>query len=102
MLDRSETKSAVAHVIDVKAHISQKEEDKIIEEGIGEQSNILAFISERRQDPAFRKRYTKLTYIISVMYIDTLSRFSYDSFMAHLCRITTRQGYRWAISTAID
>jgi len=38
----------VAHVIDVKAHISPKVEDGTIEEGIGEQSDILAFISERR------------------------------------------------------
>jgi len=53
----------MAHVIDVKAHINQKEEDETIEEGISEQSEILAFISERPQDPAFRKRYSELTHI---------------------------------------
>ena len=56
MPDRSETKSAVAHVIDVKAHINQKVEDETIEEGISEQSEILAFISERpQQDPRIRR-----------------------------------------------
>ena len=35
-------------MIDVKAHISQEVEDETIEEGIGEQSDILAFMSEKR------------------------------------------------------
>jgi hypothetical protein len=92
----------VAHVIDVKAHTNQKKEDETIGEGIGERSDVLAFImiSERHQDPAYRKKYSELIHMIIGRWRQYGSgREKGNSLMAHLCKSATRQRYGWAIST---
>jgi hypothetical protein len=93
--DRSETKSAEAHVIDVKAHINQKEEDETIAEVDGRRIVWPLY----QKDPRIRSfredtNYSELTHIGSEYHIGS-RHFRYINTIFRLVELPVVGEWRW-------